>query len=486
MAHVAPYKKEIVKNLVALFKKYDIIGALNMENMPAPQLQKMRAKLRGQVELFMTKKRLMKIAIAKAKESKPGIEKIEKHLKGMPALLFTAENPFALYRTIKKSKSKAPAKAGQTAPSDITIPAGPTPFAPGPVIGELGSLGMKTKVEDGKINILEDTVVAKEGDAISAPLAAMLTRLSIEPMEIGLDLVAVYEKGTIYGKSVLDVDEDKFMADLAQAGQWALNLSVETGYINDDNKELLIQKAFKDSKALALEANIMADAVAEELVEKAEREAAALKAELPEVKVEEKKDEPKEEPKPEPKVEEKKEEPKPEPEKEEKKEEPKEDPKPEAPKAEEKPEPTPKVEEKPKEEVKEEPKPEPKVEEKKPEPAPEPEKKFETAEEQAKKASETEAKTPEKELKEKVDDMVQKTKQNDDGTAPTAEGLVEEAKSEVEKESEIAQQILKKGKRIMTNEEKATQPNKILAGKPDDVDEVQNLMKKLQKKDTLR
>ena len=127
------------------------------------------------------------------------------------------------------------------------------------------------------------------------------------------------------------------------------------------------------------------------------------------------------------------------------------------------------------------PKPEPK-----PEPVPKPEKKFETAAETAKKIAKTPTKTPEKELKEKVDDMVQKTKQHDDGTAPTAEGLVEEAKSEVDKEAEIAQKVLKKGKRIITREEKQSQPKKILEGKPDDVDEVQKLMKKLQKKGTLR
>ena len=67
-AHVSEEKKEIVNRLVDLMIKYPVIAALNMENMPAPQLQKMRAELRDKVEMTMTKRRLMKIALEKVKE----------------------------------------------------------------------------------------------------------------------------------------------------------------------------------------------------------------------------------------------------------------------------------------------------------------------------------------------------------------------------------------------------------------------------------
>ena len=112
-AHVADYKKDIVKNIASLLKKYPIIGCLNMENLPASQMQNMRAQLRGKVEIFMTKRRLIKLAIESAKKDKEGIEKIDDYLAGMPALLFTEENPFSLFRTLKKNKSKAPANSAE-------------------------------------------------------------------------------------------------------------------------------------------------------------------------------------------------------------------------------------------------------------------------------------------------------------------------------------------------------------------------------------
>lgn len=279
-AHIAQYKKDNVKTFEKLMLEYPIVGALNMENMPAPQLQRMRALLRDKVVLMMTKRRLINIIIDNVKDRKKGIEQLKEHLKGMPALIFTKENPFILYRTISKNKSPAPAKAGQIAPNDIIVKAGPTPFAPGPVIGELGAIGVKTGVEAGKVSIKQDSVVVKKGEPVKAAVASMLIRLGIEPMEVGLDLVAVYEDGMIYTKDVLSVDEEAFKKNITMAAGWAFNLAVEAGILNSETTEFMIQKAFRESKAVALEAGILAGGIVEDILSQAERQMIGLKAEL--------------------------------------------------------------------------------------------------------------------------------------------------------------------------------------------------------------
>lgn len=283
-AKVAEYKKKAVADFARLMAEYPIIAIVNMENLPAPALQKMRAKLRSTVEMKMTKRRLINLAIATAKGHKKGIEQIAPYLKGMPALLFTKENPFKLAKTIFKSKSPAPAKPGQIAPKDIWIKAGATPFAPGPVISELGAIGLKTGVEAGKVAIKEDKVVTKEGEAIKPNVAAMLTRLGIMPMEIGLDLIAVFENGTIFPKSVLQIDEAQFISSISTAAQEAMNLAVDISYPAKETIELLLAKAFQESKSVALEGNIMADAVVCELLAKAESQMNAVKEQVGELK----------------------------------------------------------------------------------------------------------------------------------------------------------------------------------------------------------
>ena len=117
-AHVSEYKKEVVNNLVNSISQYPIIGIVNMENLPAPQLQAMRAHLRGKFDITMTKRRFIKIAFAQSKNAKNNIEKLEHHLGGMPALIFTKENPFKLSKTLQKSKTPANARPYQIAPRD--------------------------------------------------------------------------------------------------------------------------------------------------------------------------------------------------------------------------------------------------------------------------------------------------------------------------------------------------------------------------------
>lgn len=276
-AHVSEEKKKVVREFVKLCKEYPIVGLVNMENLPAQQLSNMRSQLRGKVVILMTKKRLLKIVFEQMKDEKKGIEKLSEHLTGMPALIFTKDNPFALMSTLNKNKSNAPARGGQIAPKDIIVPAGPTPFAPGPIISELGQAGIKAGIEGGKVAVKADSVVARKGEVIKDKVASILTRLGIHPMEVGLDLIAVYEGGTIFTKDVLSIDESKYLVDLKMAHSWAVNLSVFSGYITKDTIKIMIAKAYRDSKAIGISQGIIADILLPDLLAKADREAAVLK-----------------------------------------------------------------------------------------------------------------------------------------------------------------------------------------------------------------
>ncbi len=371
---VSDKKTKLVADLVKLVKDYSIIGIVNMQSLPARQLQNMRAMLGSKdVKIFMARKKLLKLVLDNS--GLENIDALKAKIKGMPALILSKDNPFTLYSIIQKNKSSAPAKAGQEAPSDIVVAAGPTSFAPGPIISELAAVGIKTKVDGGKLTIINDAVVAKEGAIISAKLAETLKRLDIQPMEVGLDLVAVWENGLVFDAKQLYIDEAEYEQNVISNAQEAFNLAVEIAYFTSETTDVILQKAAREAKALAIEQNIVNDDTKEEILAKAEAQANSVKNEgkievgAAPVKKEAPKKEVKEEPKAEkvPK-EEVKEEPKAE---EAPKEEVKEEPKvEEAPKEEVKEEP--RAEEAPKEEVKEEPKaeeaPKEEVKEEKPEP----------------------------------------------------------------------------------------------------------------------
>ncbi|MGV8169586.1 MAG: 50S ribosomal protein L10 [Candidatus Nanoarchaeia archaeon] len=274
-AHVSEEKKKIVKEFTDLINKYPVVAIVNVENLPAKQLMGMRKNLRGKAELRMTKGRLLAIALEKS--GKPGIAALKDHLEGMPAILVSNESPFKLFKTLKKSSSPAPIKGGQKAPKDIVVPAGGTGFAPGPIIGELGMFGIKTGIEGGKIAVKADKVVAKEGEVVNAKLAGILQRLNILPMMIGLNVNAIYENGSILTRSVLDVDEEAFIAMIKDAHSDALKLSIAQAIPVKENITMLIQKAHMDSLGLATAQDILTEETKGLILAKAEAQAAALK-----------------------------------------------------------------------------------------------------------------------------------------------------------------------------------------------------------------
>lgn len=266
----ADWKKNTVKKFEELIEKYPIVGSVNMQYMPAKQLQKMRDTLRGTADIFMGKRTLIKHAIENVKNKKEGIEQLEQYLVGMPALIFANKNPFKLYKTLEKNKSTMAAKAGQVAPKDIVVKAGGTGFSPGPIIGELGSFKIKTAIENGKVTIKEDVVVAKEGEEIGEKLANILSRLGIEPMEVGLDLQAVYEDGSIIPKQVLSVDEKEYENNIRAMASEAFNLAMHVGFPTGETTELLLSKAHLEAMSLATETAILNEETAERIIAKAE------------------------------------------------------------------------------------------------------------------------------------------------------------------------------------------------------------------------
>ena len=412
MANVSEYKKKIVEDMAKLMRQYSIVGMVNMEDMPAPQLQGMRAELRGKVDMFMTKKRLMRIAIEKLKKEKKNIGELEKYFQGMPALIFTNESPFKLSKILRKSKTKAPAKAGQIAPNDIIINKGPTPFAPGPVISELSSAGLKVGVEGGKVAVKEDTVIVKKGEKIKPKVAEILTRLDIKPMEIGLGLVAAYEEGIIYQKDILDVDEKEYLNSINLAAAQAFNLAYNITYVTKENISLLIGKAFNDTKALGISQGILDKGIIEDLLGMAEmsmlslKDSANIETKAPEVKGEKPSKE-------KPETQEEKLEP------------PKEEPQPKGEKPKEA-EPGVKAEEKKEIEKPVEVKKEQKEGQK-------PEVKEEVEVKKEPEKTETQE-MPDKDVDDKVSKMVEKTKKFMGGKEETAEDLIEEVKKEEQEE----------------------------------------------------
>lgn len=272
---VSEKKKLAVEQLKSEFKKYPVIGIVDMYKLPAKQLQEIKDSLRGRAVIRMAKKSAIKLAIEGAGIS--GLSSLEKEIRNLPALLLSDVDPFELARVIDSSKSSVAAKAGDIATKEIVIKAGPTSLKPGPVIGELQRIKLPAGVDGDKITIKKDTVVVKEGEQISKPVADVLMKLGIEPLEISLNLVAVYDRGTIYGKSILFIPREKYESDMINAYRCAFSLALNIGHMTEATLPILLAKAYREAMSLALEANIVTKDNVEMMLAKANAQMAALK-----------------------------------------------------------------------------------------------------------------------------------------------------------------------------------------------------------------
>ncbi|NJD76673.1 MAG: 50S ribosomal protein L10 [Candidatus Methanoperedens sp.] len=271
--HIPQWKKDEVEEIKKLISTYSLTGVVGVHGIPSSQLQVMRKNLRGLANLKMCRNSLIYRALD---ESSDNVKQMDKYVDDQTALLFTNENPFKLYKILEKGKTQAPIKPGGIAPKDIVVQKGPTSFPPGPIVGELTGAGIPAGIEGGKVVIRETKVVAKKGDAVNAKLAAILSRLEIHPVELGLDLRAVYEKGFVYESKILSVDESKYMNDLTLAVQRAFNLSVNSAYPAKATISTLLTKAASQSRNLAINAEIIMPDIIDVLLAKANSQMLSL------------------------------------------------------------------------------------------------------------------------------------------------------------------------------------------------------------------
>ena len=159
MAHVAEWKKEEVNELKSLIDKYDVIGIVDLLNIPAKQLQEMRKSLHNKAVIRMSKKNLIDLALEDCNASKNNIVDLSEHMEGQVAVIATEMNPFKLYKILEDSKTSAPAKPGAIATDDIVIPEGDTGFEPGPFLGELQQVGIPAKIDKGKIVVFTSITI---------------------------------------------------------------------------------------------------------------------------------------------------------------------------------------------------------------------------------------------------------------------------------------------------------------------------------------
>jgi large subunit ribosomal protein L10 len=276
---VAGWKKDRVSELTEVFSSGGVVAVVDVSGVPASNMIDMRNTLRKRMSIRMTKKSLVRIAWSEAGRPESEIEAL---LEGahQPCIVHSdSMNAFEIFGELEKTRQGRAAKAGEKFPNEVTIPAGPTEFGPGPIVGEFNAVGIPAKIDKGKVAIQKDTTFS-EGDEISADLGIMLAKLGINPIEIGLILIGAIEGGHLFQSSDLDLDTDGLRNDIVSATSGAFNLACNVRWFSSITTPTLISKASSEALSVALEAGIVNESTAAAILSQARARALSLAGQL--------------------------------------------------------------------------------------------------------------------------------------------------------------------------------------------------------------
>ena len=267
--HVSDAKKQRVKELAEQMKRKTVM-IISIKSLPSAQFQDIKKKLRSKASVQVVKKSLTGLALDSS-----GIKELKglaNYVNDSTAILFSDEDAFVISGILADEKSPSKAKAGQIAPCDIEVKAGPTELIPGPDISALSAVGLAPKVEAGKIAIMQDKIIVKEGKEITDALASVMAKLDIIPFEVGIKPIAAFMDGKVYAD--IEIDKDAMIATLENDFGRGLAFAVEMGIMNSETLNSILGKAKTYegivNRIITGEPEPVVEAVAEEKVEEKE------------------------------------------------------------------------------------------------------------------------------------------------------------------------------------------------------------------------
>lgn len=272
-------KDRVIKSLSEDIRSSKSIALVGIERVPGKQFQEIRRALRGKAKIKVVKKTFLTRAFEEMNIE--AIRGMEKYMDGPVAAIFSKENPFKLFREIESSRTRAPAKGGETAPDDIILEAKPTSLKPGPVVGELQKAGIPASIDQGKVVIRKETVLVKKGEKISKEKAIAMAKLEIMPLEIGLDFRAAYEEGIVFDKSILGSSTQDFVNKLVTGHSSAIALSIHINYYNKETTPIFISNAYRNALAVSLAASYPTKENIKMLLSKGNAIAKSLESKVP-------------------------------------------------------------------------------------------------------------------------------------------------------------------------------------------------------------
>lgn len=251
----ATWKSNYFLKIIQLFDEFPKCFIVNVDNVGSKQMQSIRMALRGHGTLLMGKNTMMRKAIRGHLDSNPHLEKLLPHIKGNVGFVFTKEELTDVRGMILENRVAAPAKAGAIAPVDVFIDAQNTGLGPEKT-SFFQALSIPTKIARGTIEILNKVHLIKLNEKVGASEATLLNMLKISPFSYGLKILQVFDQGTVFEPSILDITDADLLKTVMEAIRNLASVSLQIGYPTSASVPHSIMNGFKNVLAIAVATEI--------------------------------------------------------------------------------------------------------------------------------------------------------------------------------------------------------------------------------------
>jgi large subunit ribosomal protein LP0 len=222
-------KYVLAEELEQHFDNYSRLFMVTVDNVGSNQLHEIRKNLRGKALIYCGKNTQIRRVLRKLEEAgRPELEQIRQKCKLNIALVFTNESLSDIKTLIEENKMPAAAKAGAIAQVDVVIEKGITSLEPS-MTSFLQALNIGTKITKGAIEIINDVHLLHAGLKVDASQAALLQKMDMFPFAYGLVVQYVYDNGSLFEPSVLDITDAQIMGSFQFGVKQVAALSIMTG-----------------------------------------------------------------------------------------------------------------------------------------------------------------------------------------------------------------------------------------------------------------
>jgi len=246
------WKTKYFMKLLNALDEYDKFFLVGVDNVGSNQMQQIRISLRGSAEVLMGKNTMMRKVLRGRLDQNPALEKVLPHIVENVGFVFTKEDLPEIRDKLLANQKPAAAKAGAMAPKDVFVEPVATTLGPEKT-SFFQALNIPTKITRGCIEILSQTKMCQEGERVGASEATLLAMLNIMPFSYGLQVKMVYDNGSLYHPSILDITDDDIRAKFIEGAAIVTMVSLAIGYPTATSVPHMITNAFRNLLAIALE-----------------------------------------------------------------------------------------------------------------------------------------------------------------------------------------------------------------------------------------